>query len=605
MNHSSFALRQVSLVLALLGFAAAAFSPAVAAPSILVDVSGGAFVESFLSAALDAAPEKGGGEVAGVAITIEGMEGADLQLSDSTIVLGDEDAAGLRAFEFSTAPFAEGSSLSFKGKIGPSSSRPGAHVISGVYELKLDDIHRLDATFPNRVPESLVGPLSVKGELGGVLGDKGDENAPASPLTGTFESTVDFEVFGYRKPLVAKGKLRGDDVRLSVYDVALDWDGHKATAKGWCATKADGKMAAKVQLSSDAAPTLGGHFGLEDRFLPRGLLAGEVEFTGPPSDLRTAYSLKSDHLEFPGVDGVTLVLDNAQLSGRIFDPYRLFNVSVKADVTLAGRDIGRQVFGVRYEPGEFTLTTLKADYLDTVGIFSIQYFPPANEYRVQLAFESLSTGAIADAFFDGDDPTTRGYVSLIAVDSNMSGERQRAFRAAVRLGALKAANLTAQVLETVSPPGHQLLGENVAASSTDTFQGDGTPIRELRLVGVRDEAGWTVDYLHGQFGRGELLAEGRVDEDRSLAFEGSYSLRPRLLAAVLPEHPWLEALQDAKGWVNVPVRLEGTLAEPNLVVKAGVAERFAAAARGEAVQPFAIVTPSSEHVDVPELPNYD
>ncbi|MFT4571487.1 MAG: hypothetical protein ACI8TX_002720 [Hyphomicrobiaceae bacterium] len=539
-------------------------------------------------------------------LVLGGLEGGPLRILDTSITVGLAAVDGRIPLKVAGKPFNQGSSFLFEGSVIPGAGRTGGHALAGHYSVALDDVRNLAIPFPVRVPQSILGALRLEGDVDGFVGEVGDENAPADPLRGTFSGGVDLQILGHRRALTFTGKARAADIRMAFSDVELLWDGLEAKGAGWAALQHDGKRFARIAIASDAPHQIAARFGLDDRLMPRGSLVGKVEFTGPPSDPRIGYQLKSDQLDLPGMGGTSVTMTDVALSGRIFDPYKLFTVSIQTEgIRIGDFEGGPQVAGLVYEPGRIRLTAMKAGILDTEAIFTTVYNPGDQSYRMQMSIQALSTRSFAKAYLDGNDPFERGFATVTALNENSTGVGIQAARVAMRTGELRVPNLPKRVLEMISPEAEPLVTDALVASFPETLGTDGTPLHTLTFDLQRDGAELSVGSLAGWIGRTELSAAGSIDADKNLHLSGMFSLAPRLLKGLEADHAWILEMADTKGWVHIPMQLDGSLTDPVLTLGEGVAERFAAVAAGEVAQPYELVEPASVAAELPDLPNYE
>jgi hypothetical protein len=558
----------------------------------------------LLELAVAGSAAEGGRQAEGVTLVLDGLEGSALTFEDANVFLGPEDAEGRRLLRMDAQLFADGSTFSFEGSVALAAGPGGGHALEGTYALLVRDIRSLAASFPGRVPESLSGEFVVRGDTAGFLGDKGNENAPAEPLRSTFEARSEFQVLGWRRPLVARGKWRTDDIRVSFSSTHLVWEDLEADVTGWAALARDGAWNARVSVASEDPAALGERFGLDARFLPRGPLAGKVEFFGSPSDWRISYELIGDRLEAPMVEGRGLVAEDVKLSGRIFDPYLPFNVSVNAGhLRVGGFDAGRQVFGMRYEPGKFTTAAIDLPFLDSKAIFTSTWESGAGIYATQLSFDGASVAALAEHFLGGKSPVDKGFATAIAVESNRGGKPWRAARVRLLYGELKAENLGRRVLDALAPEGETLIDEEVVKASSGLLESERTPFHKISFeVTDGDDGGARFGALEARLGRTELTGAGTIGADGAVSLDGWYSFAPRLVDALENKTGWLASLRASDGWLHVPVTIDGPWTAPGIHIRADALALFARAAAGEEVAGYGVLPAPSLDVDVPELP---
>ena len=515
-----------------------------------------------------------------------------LKVEHANVIL-EPAADGLSCrFQATGVPFGVQTRLAIDGTVTWATGPLGGDRLQITYRLDDAPVDVLRGLFPERIDASYQGSLNVHGKAEGVIGEESTEDAPATPLLGELEASLNWSVLGRTAPLSVSLSYSLDDHMVRIRSGRYAWEGMELQLKGWFDPWQQGKFNLRGGFANVDTHKVAVEWDVPAPWRPTAVLSGEIKFEGTPGKGLMRYQANAAEVKVPGLGGYAIRLVDPKFQGSL----AAINAEISVSTQVTSLEIGKFVFpsfplGLQYWRDRLTVSTSNTSLWGGNQDGTFLYQPSKHPAWSQ---SGRVVGAVAKDLAVGLAPELGLDVEgagAVTYSFGQDGARKELFtiHASVVLGRLGNIDLFPSVITQMEKAEPKLAAAKASAFvPAPRGNGKGTRLDKFFFEIARDPANPSGVLLGGLY----LLADDfRFDADGSyesggtLKLEGTVVLPALVADKFVAAVPAMAKLRNGAGNIVVPVVVTGTTAVPVVDLAPGYAQLLAAAGRGEEVTP--------------------
>ncbi len=525
-------------------------------------------------------------EASDVALEIVTEKYGKVRIEHARLVLTPSNDGHSCRFELSGAPFAATTSLAISGNIEWATGPFGGDKLDVTFRLDHAPVDAVRAAFPERIDPSFRGVLDVHGKGSGVVGEATTEDAPATPLRGDLEATLDWQILGRTSPLAVTSAFALDDRMVRLRDGHLKWQGFDMALLGWVDPQTKGQYDLNASVAGVDTYKAASEWDVPPAWRPVATLSGTIKFAGTPGTGMLRYEARAPSVEVPALGGYTIRVTAPKLQGSL--------LAVNADVSMSMRpeklrigdlDLGPLPVGVQWWRDSLSASTSNTTLWGGKNDGQASY-KPANhpEFAVSGRLASAEAPAMVAALAPWVGVDVAGAAALsYSLGQDATRTPLWSAHASLSAGRLGGIDLFARVLEALGAADPALRVADAAAMAPKPRQGKGTRVDRWFFEIARSGEDFTLGAMLLRGGDFQLDADGNFSRTKGLRLQGTVAIPEAVVAKLAASAPWFSSLGVAGTGAFVPVMITGTPAAPKLELDPSFVELLARAKRGEAV----------------------
>lgn len=489
-------------------------------------------------------------------------------------------------FELSGSPFGQATSLEVAGTVTWASGPAGGDGLELEFRLDGAPVEAVRAWLPERVHPSFRGTIRASGKAAGVVGERTTEDAPAAPLRGDVEASVDWQILGRTAPLTVRSQWSMDDRMVRVRDGRMEWQGHRLDLRGWFDPAKDGRADLTATFANVDTLKVATDWGVPEAWRPKSLLSGEFTLKGPPGRVLLNFEAKASTIELPALGGYAVHVDNAELKGAVLAINADVSASLVSGTLRVGDfELGSMPVGVRWWRDKLTVSNSNTTLWEGSNDAGLAYEPqkhPAFSLagRVSNAkAPAMAAGLVPWMGLDVDGLSSVSY----SVGQDAARQPIWSARASLVTGRLGGADLFARTLEVLAGADPALASTEAAALLPKPRSGAGTRVDKFFFQVEKKGEDFELGGLFLKGGKFQLDGDGRFSRSSGLQLQGSMTIPAEVADKLQASSPWIAPLRAAGVDLHVGVVVTGPPSSPVLALAPGYADLLARAKKGEAV----------------------
>jgi hypothetical protein len=448
--------------------------------------------------------------------------------------------------------------------------------------------------------------VTLKLEAKGFVGERSTETLPADPLAGRVHAEVGLDLLGLDRRAVFDSGVSLDDKRWVLSDGEGKWGARGFAFAGWVeraigANKVNLRMSFKDVGVSDIMA----EYGIEERWRPDAVVAGEIRMGGSLDYPLTRYEVKAPRVTFNGLPSMSISTGPMRVSGSLL----AINAEVSASFDTSDLSIGHvkiddALVGTRWWRNELMVSTRELPLWDGKLDASAGYEPQAERrHRGGGLLRDVDAAMFWQHVFPDSRLELDGRLDVSMQTDWRDGRLWVDGRVGVHDGTLGPDGLVHSILsEVAAVAGAEPAVLAELAARYPVAAADGMPFRRLAASFQSAKEGVAVR-VSDLVGEGATLSlDGTVNADQRLSAAGVVALAPSLVSGLVRRIVPLAGLVADDGELQVPVRVEGNPAELRVTVDPRFLEALRAAGDGKDVEPVTVSLPEpSFTTDLPPL----
>jgi hypothetical protein len=527
-------------------------------------------------------------EVSGASLELQLGKYAPIHLENARVVLVPSADGRTCRFELSGSPFGAGSTIEATGNVEWKAGPGGGDKLDIEFRLNGAPVDAVRAWAPTRMDPSFGGTLAVTGKASGVVAEVTTEEAPATPLKGEFQATLDWTALGRTAPMTIRSQFALDDRMVRLTNGRMSWLEEALDLKGWVKPEHDGEYDLIASFANVDTAAVAARWEVPLPWRPVSTLSGQITMKGKPGQGLMRHEARSSLITVPALGGYDIRVEDAMLSGSLMAVNAEVAVSVRAKrILVGGIDLGTLPVGIRWWENRVIVSNSNSKLFGGENDGSLSYEPakhPAFELNGRVK------NAEAPVLIKGVVPwldLDLGGVGSVAFQVGQDEARtpKFSFHGSITQGNLGGVDLFGATIAELAKVDPALTLP--AGALPVPRKGTGTRI---------DRAFFEADRKGEVFELGGLFVVGgdfRLDGDGSftradgLALEASVQIPKAAADQLVAAAPWAASPRRGES-MFVPVTVRGPLSALKVALAPGFEETLAKAKRGEAVEPATI-----------------
>ncbi len=512
------------------------------------------------------------------------------------LVLEPSGNGGSVHFELDGPIFGAASKVSAVGTVQWGKGPLGGDKLTVDFAIDDADLEVLRVAFPERFDPAFAGPLNLSGHGEGVVGEQTTEDAPATPLKGKLDGSVDWVVMGRRDSLVFSSGFSLDDRSVRLSGARLKSFGLDLDVSGWFDPDPHGQFHLNGAFAGVEVAKVTADWLVPPPWQAVAALSGKTEFWGKPGQSYISYDAKAADVSIPGLGGYPIRTGPVRFIGRLL----AINAEVSGSVQPTMLEVGpirldALSVGVSWWRNALEVVAANTSLWGGTVATTFSYRPatsPAFEVggrldnmrardfasRVLPAYGIDVDGTVDVAYRVGQDADAAPYFAA------------RVFLAAARLGSSNVFEQALAALASMPTP----LSCPEAAVAIKKSKSGAAVIDKLFFEIEKRGDGFAVGGISGHAGVLQLDGSGTMDKNADLDVEGAVYFPPAATEALFADSLWAAPLRAADGGLFVPVHIGGKSSDLKVTLTPAFAAAVAKAHAGQPVIPFGLA--KVEHV---------
>ncbi|MFN2377898.1 MAG: hypothetical protein ABR538_15290 [Candidatus Binatia bacterium] len=489
-------------------------------------------------------------------------------------------------FELSGSPFGQTTILEVTGTVTWASGPAGGDGLELEFRLDGAPVEAVRAWLPERMDPSFRGTIRATGKAAGVVGERTTEDAPATPLRGDVEASIDWQILGRTAPLTIRSQWSLDDRMVRLRDGRMEWQGQALDLRGWFDPAKDGKMDLTASFANVDTLRIATDWAVPEAWRPKSSLSGAFTLKGHPGRGLLNFEAKAPAIEVPALGGYTVRVDEAGLKGALLAINADVSVSLVSGTLRVGDfDLGSMPVGVRWWRDKLTVSNSNTNLWEGSNDAGLAYLPaehPAFTFagRVSNAkAPAMAAGLVPWLALDVDGASSASY----SVGQDSSRQPIWSARASLVTGRLGGADLFARTLEVLAGADPALASAEAAGLLPKPRSGTGTRVDKLFFQLEKKGDDFEVGGLYLRGGKFQLDGDGRFSRGAGLQLQGTMTIPAEAADKLQASAPWIAPLRAGGADLHVGVVVSGPPSSPVLTLAPAFADLLARAKRGEAV----------------------
>ncbi len=487
-------------------------------------------------------------------------------------------------FEVSGSPFGPASKLEASGTVEWKAGPAGGDKLD--IEFRLDDasVEAIRAWAPTRMDPSFGGLLDVRGKGTGVVGERTTEEAPATPLKGDFEATLDWTAFGQTSPMTIRSQFATDDRMTRLIGGRMTWREEGLDLKGWVKPGREDNFELVAGFANVDTAAVAARWNVAPPWQVASTLSGAITLKGTPGKGLLRYEARAPLITLPALGGYDVRAEDAHLVGSLVAINADIAVSLRAkSIVVGGIDLGSLPVGIRWWESKVVVTNSNSKLYEGENDGTFVYEPAKHpEVRLHGRVKNGKAPLLVQnlAPWSGLDLDGNGSVAFL-VGQDQQRSPFFSFHGSLTQGRLGGTDLFGSTLAALAKadPALQLPADTVPAPRSGT----GTRVDRWFFEADRKNDVYEIGGLFLMAGEFRLDGDGQFTRAGGLKLDGTVSFPVGVAAQLQGAAPWIAALRRGDS-LFVPVTVSGPLASLKLELAAGYADLLAKAKRGEAVE---------------------
>jgi hypothetical protein len=523
-------------------------------------------------------------ELSGATLELEPDTYSTIRVENARIVLMPSPDGRTCRFELSGSPFGTGSKFEATGTIEWKAGPSGGDKLD--VEVRLDGapVEAIRAWSPTRMDPSFSGVVSLQAKAGGVVGELTTEEAPATPLKGDFQATLDWTAFGRTAPMTIRSPFSLDDRMIRFVGGRLSWLTESLDLKGWAKPAKDGDFELLASFKDVDTAAVAARWNVPPAWRPASTLTGVITMKGKPGKSLMRHEAKAALITLPAIGGYDVRIEDPQLSGSLAAINAEVAVSIRSSrIVVGGIDLGPLPVGVRWWKNEVMVNNSNSELFGGENEGSLKYVPADHpEFMFNGRVKNAEAPRLVKGLVPWLDFDVEGVASIAFATGLKKDYTPRIqFHGSLTQGRIGGVDLFRATLAELAKvdPALTLAPETVPAPRKGTGMRVDRWFFEGNRVGDKYEIGGLF-MINGGF---RLDADGQFTRAGGLELEGTVSLPTESVASLAGAAPWTASLGRG-GSMFVPVKVSGKLSSLSVAIAPGYAELVAKAKRGETIE---------------------
>lgn len=517
------------------------------------------------------------------------VEGAQLALEPSA------DGGSLR-FELEGPIFGAASRVSAAGAIEWGKGPFGGDRLTVDFVVDDADLAVLRVAFPERFDAAFAGPLDLSGHAEGIVGEHSSEEAPASPLKGKLDGSVDWTVLGRRDSLAFSSAFSLDDRSVRFSGMHLKSFGLDLDVFGWFDPSPQGQFHLNGAFAGVDVAKVAADWQVPAPWRAAATLSGKTEFWGKPGQSFISYDTKASEVSVPGLGGYPIHSGPVRLAGRLL----AINAEVSGSVMSSKLEVGpvdldSLPIGISWWRNALNVTAANSTLWGGSVASTLSYRPathPAFELGGML--ENVRAGDFAGAVLKAYGIDVEGKLDVAyRIGQDAAQSPFFAARASLSAARLGRRGLVEQAMEALAAMPTPLSSPRANAAVKKSRTGADLFDKLFFEIEKRGD-GYVVGGISGHTGELQLDGSGSMTKDAVLDVAATLYVPPAVTEALLANALWAAPLRIADGGLFVPLHIGGKVGDAKVTLTQAFVAAVAKAHSGGAVTPFGLA--EVEHV---------
>jgi len=504
-------------------------------------------------------------------------------------------------FEIEGPVFGAASRVSAAGSIEWRKGPLGGDKLTLDWAIDDADLQVLRVAFPERFDPAFIGPLDLSGHGEGIVGEETTEDAPATPLKGKMNGSVDWQVLGRRDALVFSSAFSLDDRSVRLSGARLESFGLGMDVSGWFDPAASGQFRLNGSFAGVDAAKVANDWQVPASWRPVATLSGKMEFWGKPATSFLAYDVKADDISVPALGGYSIRTGPVRLEGRL--------LAVNADVSGSVRPTMLQVgpmrldnlpFGISWWRDALSVTAANTELWGGPVTATVSYKPATDPaFQVGGVLKGLRardfTSKVLPSWGLDVDGTIDVAYRIGQDSSRVPFFSARAYVARARLG---TSNLVEQALAALASMPTPLPVADAGAGMRK-LPGGATLLDSLFLELEKRGDALAIGGLLARGGALAIDGSGTMAGSPDLDVAATLRFPPEVAETIVTRAKWAAPLRAVEGDLYVPLHIGGKPGDPRVTLAPEFVHAVAEARAGRPVTAFAKAI--VEHVAISDL----
>jgi hypothetical protein len=524
-------------------------------------------------------------EASGLAVVVLIPTYPELQVENARVALMPSADGKRCRFEISGAPFTAASRFEASGTFEWGAGPLGGDKLDIEYRLADAPVEAVRTKFPNRMNPAFQGVLRVSGKGSGVVGETTSEEAPATPLRGSFEAGLDLGILGRVAPLAITSDYAADDRMVRLSNGHLKWQDHDLGLRGWFSPEMTGNVDLVATFANVDAKKVAESWNVPPPWQPVATLTGNVTLKGLASQAQLRYEATAPTIDVPGLGGYPVHLDKPKVVGSLLAINAEASASFREENLRVGDlSLGSLPLGIQWFREELMVSTANTTLWGGDNDMTLSYKPAEHPAFIM---SGRLIGAKAPTMLEKLAPWTGLQVEgtgAVAYVFGQDAERNPRWGVHATLGTGRIGNidLFARVFDALAGLDPALRPADPSLIPVPRL-GTGTRIDKLFFETVPSGDGYDIGGLFLRASDFQIDADGHVSAASALQLDGTMMIPPAAVDQLASAAPWLAPLRIEGGPIFVPIVVGGTTAAPTVQLGADYPALVAAAKRGETV----------------------